>query len=280
MLRNMPRGMTPVPPGVSVPSVSRAKLALGAHPLDRALGRAVIAGRADFDGEARGVDHLVEIVVAHRDRPAADMRGDVGLEPRQDIVAAHLREAGARHAAGVDLGADAAGAAPLLIAQRLVLVGGERKEDELGADRLRRGEPVEMLLLHAGNEDHRAGIDLGAAPADAAGGGGGHHRERGHEIGREIFVVEARHVQLAGRDHGGGAAVHVIADPADGVLRRRPLAEHRMDMAVDQARHDGAAAGVEHGVGLGIGGRIERRDLRAVDQQRRHRGLRLARCRR
>ena len=138
---------------------------------------------------------------------------------------------------------------------------GERKEDELGADRLRRGEPVEMLLLHAGNQDHRAGMNLGAAPADAAGGGGGHHRERGHEIGREILVVEARHVQLAGRHHGGGAAVHVVADPADGVLGRRPFAEHRMDMAVDEARHDGAAAGVEHGVGLGVGGRIERRDL-------------------
>src|SRR5947208_1095750 len=50
------------------------------------------------------------------DRPAAEMGGDVRLEPRQNIVAAHLREAGARYAAGVDLGADAAGAAPLLIA--------------------------------------------------------------------------------------------------------------------------------------------------------------------
>ena len=119
---------------------------------------------------------------------------------------------------------------------------------------------------HAGHQDHRAGIDLGAAPADAAGGGGGHDGERGDEVGREILVVEPRHVQLAGRDHGGRAAVHVIADPADGVLGRRPFAEHRMDMAVDQARHDGAAAGVEHRVGLGVGRRIERRDLAAVDQ--------------
>ncbi len=211
--------------------------------------------------KARSIDNLVEVVVAHRDRPAADMGGDVGLEPRENVVAAHLRETGARHAAGVDLGADAAGAAPLLIAQRLFLVGGERKEDELGADRFRRGEPVEMLLFHAGNEDHCPGMDLGAAPADAPGGGGRHHRERGDQIGRQVLVIESRHVQLAGRDHGGGAAVHVIADPADGVLRRRPLAEHRMDMAVDQARHDGAAAGVEHRVGFCVSGRIERRDF-------------------
>ena len=68
-------------------------------------------------------------------------------------------------------------------------------------------------------------------------------------------------MQLAGRDHGGGAAVHVIADPADGVLGRRPFAEHRMDVAVDQARHDGALACIQDGVGLGVGGRIERRDF-------------------
>ena len=228
----------------------------------------------------RGVDDLVEIVVAHRDRPAADVRGDVRLEPRRECrsrTSARGRSA-TRRRCGPWCGCRGRGT--IAVAQRLVLVGGERKEDELGADRLRRGEPVEMLLLHAGHEDHRAGMDPGAAPADAAGGGGGDHGERGDEIGREVLVVEARHVQLAGRDHGGGAAVHVVADPADGVLGRRPFAEHRMDVAVDQARHDGAAAGVEHGIGFGVGRRIERRDLAAVDQQRRHRGLRPARCRR
>src|SRR5438445_460925 len=83
----------------------------------------------------------------------------------------------------------AAGAAPLLIAQRLLSVRSERKEDELGADRLRRREPVEMLLLHAGDKDHGPGIDLGAAPADAPGGGRRHHRERGDEVRRQILVV-------------------------------------------------------------------------------------------
>ncbi len=71
----------------------------------------------------------------------------------------------------------------------------------------------------------------------------------------------------------GGAAVHVVADPADGVLGRRPFAEHRMDVAIDQARHDGALACIQHGVSLGVGGRVERRDFGAVNQQRRHRGL-------
>jgi hypothetical protein len=47
-----------------------------------------------------------------------------------------------------------------------------------------------------------------------------------------------------------------------------------MDVAVDEARHHRAAAGVEHGVVLGVGWRVERRDRIAIDQQRRRRGLR------
>ena len=44
----------------------------------------------------------------------------------------------------------------------------------------------------------------------------------------------------------GGAAMEIIADPADRVLGRRPFAEHRMHMAVDQPRQDRAAARIEH----------------------------------
>ena len=131
-----------------------------------------------------------------------------------------------------------------------------------------------MILGHAGNEDHGAGVDPRAAPANAPGGGGCDHGERGDEIGREVLIVEARHMQFAGRHHRGRATMHVVADPADGVLGWRPFAEHRMDMAVDEAGHDGALAGIEHGVGFGVGGRIESCDLVAVDQERRDRGLR------
>jgi hypothetical protein len=46
-------------------------------------------------------------------------------------------------------------------------------------------------------------------------------------------------------------------------------------MAIDKARHHRAVAGIEHGVGLGLGGRIERGDTPVFDQQRRHRQLRL-----
>ena len=60
----------------------------------------------------------------------------------------------------------------------------------------------------------------------------------------------AGQVHLAGRDHRGHAAVACIAvDPAELVLARRPVAEHRMHVAVDQPRRHAGAARVDHGVG-------------------------------
>ena len=47
-------------------------------------------------------------------------------------------------------------------------------------------------------------------------------------------------------------------------------------MAVDQPRHHRAAAGVDRGIHLRIGGRIEGCDFAGVDQQRFDVGLRLA----
>jgi hypothetical protein len=45
----------------------------------------------------------------------------------------------------------------------------------------------------------------------------------------------------------------VAVDPADLVLARRPVASDRMDVAVDQARRDGGAVGINNGGGaLGV----------------------------
>jgi hypothetical protein len=113
------------------PKRQPGELTFLAHAPGGALRRAVIARRADFQRERGFVDHPVQVAVAHRDRSAADMGGDVRLQPRQNIVAADLTEARARDATGVDLGADAARAAPLRVAQRLILAVGEGVEDEL-----------------------------------------------------------------------------------------------------------------------------------------------------
>ena len=225
------------------------------------------------------IDDRVEIGIAHRDRAAADMGRDIGLQPRQHVVAADLADPRSRHAAGVDFHLDAALVAPAHIPQRFVAQlfvtsAGQRIEDELGEDRADGPEPVEVLLGHARHQDHRAGVYLGPAPAHPSGRRGRDHGQRGHQLRGEILVIEPGHVQLARGDHGGGAAMDVVADPALRVLRRRPFAEHGVDVTVDQARHHGGAAGVEHAVGLDGVRRIECGNPAVADEQRLHRRLR------
>ena len=63
-------------------------------------------------------------------------------------------------------------------------------------------------------------------------------------------------MHLPGRDHGGDAAVEAALDPADLVLPRRPVAQHRMDVAVDQPGRDRAAMRVDGGIDRAAGGQF------------------------
>jgi len=56
-------------------------------------------------------------------------------------------------------------------------------------------------------------------------------------------------MHLAGRDHGGDAAVQVAVDPVHLLLARRPVAEHRVDVAVDEAGRHGRALGAHDRLG-------------------------------
>ena len=64
--------------------------------------------------------------------------------------------------------------------------------------------------------------------------------------------------------------MHVIADPADGVLRRGPFAENRVNVPVDDAGQHGVALGVDRPVSLHIGRRVQFGDTIPLDQQRGH----------
>jgi hypothetical protein len=55
-------------------------------------------------------------------------------------------------------------------------------------------------------------------------------------------------VHLPRRDHRGDAAVQGGLDPAELVLAGRPVAEHRVDVAVDEPRREAGAACVDGGV--------------------------------
>ena len=167
-------GMTPVPPGVSVPSVSRSSRPRLLEPPRRQQGRAVIARAADLERRMSSRRWCaVEVLVAHRDRarPLTCAR-DVGLEPRQDVVAAHLRQARARHAAGMHLDPDAARAAPSRHSAAPRPYRPQRIEDELrhpDARRRRAGRNAPRLM--PGTSSTVPAIELHAAPAHAAGGG-------------------------------------------------------------------------------------------------------------
>jgi hypothetical protein len=55
---------------------------------------------------------------------------------------------------------------------------------------------------------------------------------------------------LTGRDRGRHAAVHAGIDEVDGALPRCEVAEHRMHVRIDESRHHGGAARVDHRVGM------------------------------
>jgi hypothetical protein len=73
-------------------------------------------------------------------------------------------------------------------------------------------------------------------------------------------------MHFTGGDHGRDAAMKEAVDPVLLLLARRPVAEHRMHVAVDQAGRDGGAVGVDDGAGAGlihILGAADRCDLAA-----------------
>lgn len=56
-------------------------------------------------------------------------------------------------------------------------------------------------------------------------------------------------MELPGRDERGDAAVHVMRDPGERILRRGEIAEGRMGVGVDQAGDGGHPAGIGDDIG-------------------------------
>ena len=113
-----------------------------------------------------------------------------------------------------------------------------------------RGQFLEVVLDHFAFDHRRAGVNFHAArtqcPERAL-------RKNRHRLQTDDIARTAGHVDFAGGDHGGDAAMEVAVDPVGLVLPRRPVAGDGMDVAVDQAGGDGGAVGIDHGGGaLGV----------------------------
>ncbi|KAH0432775.1 hypothetical protein KCU90_g5292, partial [Aureobasidium melanogenum] len=107
---------------------------------------------------------------------------------------------------------------------------------------------LEVLFDHALLDHWRARHDLHAATDTRA----AHPFERTLRGNRERLDAEyvfrtPRQVHFAGGDHGRHATVQIRLDPAHLILPRRPVAEHRMHVGVDQARRDRGAFAVDRG---------------------------------
>ena len=170
---------------------------------------------------------------------AVDVADDVGVG-FQDHILVNQARAGNRRAAGVDGALDAVLARPGHHFLGLV-AGLDRAQTDLAQQPdTGLGEFLEVLLDHAFFNDGRAGQHLDAARAEFVKGA---LRRDGQRLQTNDVLGTPGQVHLAGRDHGGDTAVHGGVDPADLVLARRPVAKHRVYMAVNQA---GCHAGLVH----------------------------------
>ena len=108
------------------------------------------------------------------------------------------------------------------------------------------GQLLEVVLGHAFFDDGRTGNHFDTARAKVA-----ERTLRGDGQGfqtHDVFGATGQ-MHLTGRDHGGHAAVHGGVNPANLVLPWRPVAKHRMHMAVDQARRHASLLHIDGGLG-------------------------------
>ena len=207
---------------------------------------AFIAVVDDLEPTLAALADALDLLVRQRCVAAIDVAHDIGIGIEHDVG---IDEAGAGNGrpAGVDGALDAVFARPFHHAP-----GGGAVLDAAEphfAQKLHAGirEVLEILFGHLGLDAGRTGVELDAGWAEI--GVLPLCRDR-QCLEADDVARAARRVHLAGRDHGGDTAIHVGIDPADLVLARRPVARHRMHVAVDEAGSDRHAIGVDDRGGI------------------------------
>ena len=166
----------------------------------------------------------------HRNRPAGNMADDVRLDRGDDLPPGYLADAGARHSAGMDLHFDAARVRPSHVAlgfpvrQQAVVI--KYKLDQLDPQRL---DFVEVFFVETRNQQQSARMHFNAGRPQVVvtllgNDGDGQRRAR---VWRQR---KARQMQFTRRNQRRHAAMHVVGNPTERVLRRRVFADGRMRM--------------------------------------------------
>jgi hypothetical protein len=212
-------------------------------------------GELQRDVAAVADDALV-VARAHGRRAAVDVAGDVRLH-RQERVGVDAVQASRDRAAARVAHHDEPGLArrpderDVVHGRRHGAEAGLGQPDALGA------QLGEVGRLQPGLEDDRPGVDgdpAGAVPGEAALGGDGQRLDAGG------IRRAAGHVDLAGGDRPGRAAVQVALQEPDGLLARRVVAERDVHVRVDEPGDDASAARVEDLVvvgGIHVGARAD-----------------------
>ena len=220
-----------------------------AQPVHHHRGGPVVHRAADLEVHVQLVDDPDDVRIRHRNRPPGDVTDHVRTHGGHDVEGGHSTGARPGHPAGVHLHRHPPRVRPLDVAPRLP--GGQQVpvvEDELELGDPLLLHPVEVFLGHPRNQQDRADHGLHPGRAHSAGGVPGGDGQAQHDLRGQLVEGQARYVQFAGRDHRRGAAVQVVVEPTDRVLRRGELAEGRVHVAVDQARHHRHPAGRQHPV--------------------------------
>ena len=182
-----------------------------------------------------------DLIVGQRGVAAVDVSDDIGVGREHDVFV-NQAGTGNRGAAGVDGALNPEFARPGHHLPRRGAVFHASQADLAQHGDARRGQVFEIFLDHSVLNHRRAGVNSHAA------GSKGRERPLGknrHGLQPDHIFRTAGSVHFAGGNHAGDSAMQVAVDPANLVLARRPVAGHRMHVAVDQSRSQGRAFGID-----------------------------------